>query len=102
MGSDYETVGGWADEIKWVASHQGEGGLGGGSQDGQVVGGDDLCPVALIAEQACWGLHMNLVVGANVFEAAEKSVAVAGDAAVAGFSGKGSAFDVAGSPPEHS
>src|SRR5277367_5583262 len=75
VGSDYETPGGWADEIKRVARHQRECGFGRRGEDAPVLGGDDLCPVHLVAEKSRCGLKLDLVVGANVFETAEKGVA---------------------------
>jgi hypothetical protein len=47
-------------------------------------------------------LKLNFVILANVFQRPEKGVAMPCDAAVPGFPGKGSAFDVSHAPPQHS
>lgn len=94
MRSDDEPLRCWADKIKRVARHQRKRGLGGGSQDALVIVSNDLRPIDFIAGQATRGLELNVVILADVFQSAEKSIAVPGDSDVSVFSGKRSAGNV--------
>ena len=102
MRSDDEPLRRWTDKIKRVARHQRKRGFGGGSQHTLVIVRDDFRPIDFIARQATRGLELNVVILANVFESAEKSVAVPGDSDVPVFAGKWRARDVPDSQAQNS
>src|SRR5580704_2285891 len=95
-----ESPGRRTNQIKWVTRDQREGGLGGRSQNAQVIGIDDLHPIHLIAKQRRRRLKLNFVCGTDVFQVAEESVTVPGNYNVPRFSWKRRALDVSRTQPK--
>ena len=71
-------------------------------KNGGVTRLDDPHPIDLVSKQPSCRLNLNLIVRLDVFQFAEKSVAVPSDAAVPGLPWKRSAFDVSRTQPQHS
>jgi len=85
---DDEALGSGADVVEGEAGEQGEFVAGGGVEDAEVGGGDDLRGLDEVFEGAGWSLENDFVADANVAERAEKCVAMSGEGDVAGFAGQ--------------
>jgi hypothetical protein len=67
MRTDHEPAGRRTYQIKWVTGYQRQSGFGGGSQNAEIIGIDDLDPIHFIAKQRGCGLKLDFVHWTDIF-----------------------------------